>query len=131
MSTKNLDHKGRLRSETIAYRCSPEERVELDKRWKLMGYSTKQDYVLDSVLHNRVIAKGNPMMIVSFRKELHEILDELYRIDTAAELDEEVLTPIRTMLEILDAFKEKADNEAQRKERRKPDKFLERRKYRG
>ena len=70
-------------------------------------------------------------MIVSFRKELHEILDELYRIDTAAELDEEVLTPIRTMLEILDAFKEKADNEAQRKERRKPDKYLERRKYRG
>jgi hypothetical protein len=96
-----------------------------------MGYSTKQDYVLDSVLHNQVIAKGNPMMIVSFRKELHEILDELVRIDTAEELDEEVFTPIRTMLEILDAFKEKADNEAQRKERRKPDKFLERRKYRG
>lgn len=33
--------KGRLRSETIAYRCSPAERKELDKRWKLLGYATK------------------------------------------------------------------------------------------
>ena len=41
MSAKNLDSKGRYRSETIAYRCSPEERKELDKRWKLMGYLTK------------------------------------------------------------------------------------------
>ena len=79
MSAKNLDSKGRLRSETIAYRCSTTERAELDKRWKLMGYSTKQDYVLDSVLHNQVIAKGNPMMIVSFRRELNEILQELER----------------------------------------------------
>lgn len=54
MSAKNLDPKGRLRSETIAYRCSPAERKELDKRWKLLGYATKQDYVLDSVLHNKV-----------------------------------------------------------------------------
>lgn len=38
MSAKNLDPKGRLRSETIAYRCSPAERKELDKRWKLLGY---------------------------------------------------------------------------------------------
>lgn len=47
MSAKKLDKKGRFRCETIAYRCSPEERAELDKRWKLMGYATKQDYVLD------------------------------------------------------------------------------------
>ena len=132
MSAKNLDSKGRFRSETIAYRCSATERAELDKRWKLMGYSTKQDYVLDSVLHNQVIAKGNPMMIVSFRRELNEILQELERVDSLGELDEEVFTPIRTMTEILEAFKKKADEEETRKNRRiKPDKYLERRKYRG
>ena len=80
MSAKNLDSKGRLRSETIAYRCSPAERKELDKRWKLLGYATKQDYVLDSVLHNKVTAKGNPMMLVNFRKELYGILEELERL---------------------------------------------------
>lgn len=131
MSAKNLDHKGRHRCETIAYRCSPEERAELDKRWKLMGYTTKQDYVLDSVLHNKVIAKGNPMMLVSFRQELREILSELNRLDEAGEMDEELFTPVRTMLEILEAFKAKADEEASRKYRKTgKDKFLERRQYR-
>ena len=127
MSAKNLDQKGRYRSETIAYRCSPEEREELDKRWRLLGYQTKQDYVLDAVLHNQVTAKGNPMMLVSFRKELNEILAELERFDEASEMDEELFTPIRTMLEILEAFKE--NEEKDRKTKRK-DKFLERRAYR-
>ncbi len=127
MSAKNLDQKGRYRSETIAYRCSPEEREELDKRWRLLGYQTKQDYVLDAVLHNQVTAKGNPMMLVSFRKELNEILAELERLDEASEMDEELFTPIRTMLEILEAFKE--NEEKDRKTKRK-DKFLERRAYR-
>lgn len=88
MSAKNLDPKGRLRSETIAYRCSPAERKELDKRWKLLGYATKQDYVLDSVLHNKV--KMNPKLhimgilitMVDYRtiyaKEITEVLYEHY-----------------------------------------------------
>lgn len=129
MSAKNLDAKGRHRSETIAYRCSPEERAELDKRWKLCGYSTKQDYVLDSVLHSQVIAKGSPMMLVSFRSELHQILAELKRLQDASEIDEELLTPVRTMLEILEAFKkleEEPDN-AKKEDNRK---YMERRRYR-
>ena len=127
MSAKNLDPKGRHRSETIAYRCSPEERAELDKRWKLCGYATKQEYVLDSVLHSSVTAKGNPQMLVNFRKELNGILSELQRIDTVSEIDEELFTPIRTMLEILQAFK---DNEESNNKKHKKDKFLERRRYR-
>ena len=129
MSAKNLDPKGRLRSETIAYRCSPAERKELDKRWKLLGYATKQDYVLDSVLHNKVTAKGNPMMLVNFRKELYGILGELERLEEASEMDEELFTPIRTMLEILEAFKENEEKNKKNRNRRK-DKFLERRVYR-
>ncbi|MBQ7587286.1 MAG: hypothetical protein IJT37_04595 [Lachnospiraceae bacterium] len=127
MSAKNLDPKGRLRSETIAYRCSPAEREELDKRWRLLGYQTKQDYVLDAVLHNKVTAKGNPMMLVNFRKELSGILAELERLDVASEIDEDLFTPINTMLEILEAFK--VNEEKNRKTKRK-DKFLERRMYR-
>ena len=129
MSAKNLDKKGRIRSETIAYRCSTAERAELDKRWKLLGYSTKQDYVLDSVLHNKVIAKGNPMMLVNFRKELCEILSELERLENGCEIDEELFTPIRTMLEIMEAFREIEEQDRKNKNKRK-DKFLERRVYR-
>ena len=129
MSAKNNDPKGRWRNETIAYRCSTAERKQLDKRWRLMGYAKKQEYVLDSVLHSQVIAKGNPMMLVNFRKELRDILAELKRIDDLSEVDEELFTPIDTMLEILEAFNEKAEQE--KKEKTKcGDKYLERRAYR-
>lgn len=98
MSEKKKDDKNRWRNKTIAFRGSPEEAAELDKRWKLCGYATKQDYLIDSMLHQQVVAKGNPMMLVTFRDELHAILHELRRIQDASEMDEELLTPIRTML---------------------------------
>lgn len=43
MSKKNKDEKNRWRTETIAFRLSPEERTELDKLYKLSGYETKQN----------------------------------------------------------------------------------------
>lgn len=42
MSEKKKDDKNRWRNKTIAFRVSPEEAAELDKRWKLCGYATKQ-----------------------------------------------------------------------------------------
>lgn len=54
MSDKRYDSKNRWRNKSIAFRGSPEEAAELDKRWRLCGYSSKQDYLLDSVLHQQV-----------------------------------------------------------------------------
>jgi hypothetical protein len=126
MSEKRTDSKNRWRNKIIAFRGSPEEAEELDKRWKLCGYPTKQDYLIDSVLHQQVVAKGNPMMLVSFRNELNGILMELKRLQDASEMDEELLAPVRTMLEILEAF---AENEKV-PDKKDNKKFLERRKYR-
>lgn len=61
-------------------------------------------------LHPYLIARGNPMMLISIRKELKEISVELSRIDDASEIDEELITPIRTMLEILESFKNDEGN---------------------
>lgn len=127
MSEKKKDDKNRWRNKTIAFRGSPEEAAELNKRWKLCGYATKQDYLIDSMLHQQVVAKGNPMMLVTFRDELHAILHELRRIQDASEMDEELLTPIRTMLEILEAFK--VNEETKGKNEKKQ--FMERRQYRN
>ena len=69
------------------------------------------------------------MMLVNFRKELYGILGELERLEEASEMDEELFTPIRTMLEILEAFKENEEKNKKNRNRRK-DKFLERRVYR-
>ena len=105
MSEKRSDKKNRYRSKTIAFRVSPEEGMELDKRWKLCGASCKREYILESVMNQQVVVRGNPMMITQFRKELREIVTELERIDEASEIGEELFTPVRTMLEILEGFR--------------------------
>lgn len=105
MSEKNRDNKNRWRNVTIAFRMSPEENEELDLRVKLCGYQTRQEYIIESVLHQKVTAVGNPLMLVQFRKQLRGIEEELKRLTTLEDADEELFTPIRTMLEILNAFK--------------------------
>ena len=104
MSAKNLDSKGRFRNETIAFRLSPEERKELDNRVKLSGFQTKQDYMLQSVMTSKVIAKGNPLMFMKFKKHLTLILEELRRINSMDEVEDEFFTPVKLMLEIIESF---------------------------
>ena len=104
MSIKSLDAKGRHRTETIAFRLSPEERKELDERVKLCGFQTKQEYILQSLLYKEVKAVGNPLMMTRFRIHLTRIMEELERINNIGEVSEDVFVPIRTMLEILNAL---------------------------
>ena len=104
MSEKKRDDKNRWRNVTIAFRMSPEENEELNNRVRLSGFRTKQDYIIQSVLHQKVLAIGNPLMLVQFRQNLQRIEQELERIEKASEMDGELLTPIRSMLEILEGF---------------------------
>lgn len=106
MSEKNRDDKNRWRNVTIAFRVSPEENEELNNRVRLSGLRTKQEYIIQSVLHQKVVAIGNPLMFLQFRQNLQRIEEELKRIGKASEMDEELLTPIRSMLEILEGFRE-------------------------
>lgn len=106
MSEKNKDDKNRWRNVTIAFRMSQEENEELNNRVKLSGFRTKQDYIIQSVLHQKVVAMGNPLMLVQFRQNLQRIEQELIRIEKTSEMDEELLIPIRSMLEILEGFQE-------------------------
>ena len=106
MSEKNRDNKNRWRNVTIAFRMSPEENAELDLRVKLCGYQTRQEYIIESVLHQKVTAVGNPW-----------IEEELKRLTTLEDADEELFTPIRTMLEILNAFAEERNYEKRKKEK--------------
>lgn len=106
MSEKNRDDKNRWRNVTIAFRVSPEENEELNNRVRLSGFRTKQEYIIQSVLHQKVVAIGNPLMFLQFRQNLLRIEEELKRIGKASEMDEELLTPIRSMLEILEGLKE-------------------------
>ena len=104
MSAKIKDDKNRWRNKTIAFRASPEEAEELDMRVRMCGARTKQNYILESVLKQKITAVGNPRMLTQFRAQLNEILNELRRINSPNDIPEELFTPIRTMLEILEAF---------------------------
>lgn len=106
MSEKNRDDYNRWRNVTVAFRLSPEENEELTNRVKLSGCRTRQEYIIQSVLHQKVVATGNPLMLVTFRKNLQHIEAELERLEKAGDMDLELFTPIRTMLEILEAFNE-------------------------
>lgn len=83
----------------------------MDKQDSWMAYQTRQEYIIESVLHQKVTAVGNPLMLVQFRKQLRGIEEELKRLTTLEDADEELFTPIRTMLEILNAFAEERNYE--------------------
>lgn len=104
MSERKMDKKNRWRDTTVAFRLSKPECEELNNRVKLCGYQTKQDYIVDSVLNQKIVAVGNPLMLVQFRKHLRIIEGELQAIEHVEEIGEELFTPLRTMLEILESF---------------------------
>lgn len=112
MSHKNMDKKNRWRNETIAFHVSHEEKKTIEKNVKLCGYRTKQEFILDSLIFREVKAVGNPLMLVTFRKELRKILVRLEDISNVAEMrevNEEAMLSIKMMLEILEAFAERGD----------------------
>ena len=72
-------------------------------------------------MHQKVVAIGNPLMLVQFRQNLQGIEQELERIEEASEMDGELLTPIRSMLEILEGFREQPRSLAGMKQLTVPD----------
>lgn len=104
MSKKNLDKKNRWRNVVVAFRMSKEESEELDNRVKMCGFRSKQDYLIQSSLYQKIVVVGNPLMLLNFRKNLQNIEAELKRIQSGSDVDEDLFTPIRTMLEIMQGY---------------------------
>ena len=104
MSKKNLDAEGRFRLKTIAFRLSPQEAEELDLMWRISGYRIKQDYIRDCLFRRRVEAKGNPHMLISMRRTLKEIKEEVESDRYEKETENVLITRLDRMIEILEAF---------------------------
>lgn len=71
MSVKNVDEQGRLRSYTTAFRMSPQEHDELNKRVALSGL-TKQDYMIKRALEKEIVVVGNMRTFRALRDRLDE-----------------------------------------------------------
>lgn len=115
MSERIKDEKNRWRNRTVGFRVSPEEWDIFTDKVRLCGYSKKQDYIMECLMHHKITVKGNPLMLTQFRKDLKKILVEMERIKTNNELEKalenEMFAPITTMLEILEAFQEDSNEE--------------------
>lgn len=105
MSEKALDHQGRWRSHTIAFRISPEENADLNRRVKLSGL-TKQDYIIRRLQCRDVVVQGNPRVHKALRNQLAEMLEELQRIDSDGQIDNDLMDTIRLINATMDGLKE-------------------------
>ena len=105
MSHKSLDKQGRWRSHTIAFRISPEENADLNRRVKLSGL-TKQDYIIRRIQERDVVVQGNPRVYKALRNQLAEVLEELQRIESGGQIDNDLMDMIRLINATMEGLKE-------------------------
>jgi hypothetical protein len=94
------NEKNRTRYRTVAFRMSESEWMELNARVLLCGRQ-KQDYLIDSVLHQKLVVVGNLLMGEKVEAILADIHEVLKQVEADGFVDEENLLPLRTIAELL------------------------------
>ena len=107
MSLKVYDGKGRWRSKTVAFRISPEEDILLEKAVELSGL-TKQNYIIRRLQEREVVVVGNPRVYKALRNQLDVVLDELRRIESGRQVDDDTRETIRLIVATMDGLKEES-----------------------
>ncbi|MBR6217041.1 MAG: hypothetical protein IKQ63_00805 [Eubacterium sp.] len=102
MSAKNLDSKGRLRSRVVGFRMSESEAKELNLKVAASGMN-KQDYIIESLLKRNIRIVGGRKVIREVQMQLEAILEELQFMDENTDIDEDVIMPLKVVLEVLTA----------------------------
>ena len=100
MSEKRLDAKNRWRNVVVAFRMSPEEAQELNVKVSLSGLS-KQDYIIQCLLKHEIKVVGGMKVAKKVQVHLDTILEELQTLDEADRDVEELLVPLKHVLDIL------------------------------
>ena len=108
MSLKVYDGQGRWRNKTVAFRISPEEDEQLETAVRLSGL-TKQDYIIRRLQDRSVVVHGNPRVYKALRNELAAALEQLWRIEAGAGVDEDLLDTIHMIAAIMDGMKEETN----------------------
>ena len=101
---KTLDCKGRWRNKTVAFRVSEEEAKLIDTQVALSGL-TKQDYIIRRLQCRDVVVQGNPRVYKALRNQMADIYEELKRLESASEANDELLYTIQMIAEIMNGLK--------------------------
>ena len=108
ISQKKLDSHGRFRSIDVSFRVSPEESELLNRLVELSGM-TKRDYITNRLLNREIIVQGNPKVFKALKHQLAAVLDELRRIQSGGNVNDELLTLIAQITEIMKGMKEESE----------------------
>ena len=109
MSAKNLDSHKRFRNITVGFRVSPEENELLNKAVALSGLP-KQEYCYRRCMNRNVIVQGNPRVYKALKNELAAVLQELQRIESGSDVNDELLNIIELIADILGGLKGEDNN---------------------
>ena len=99
MSAKNRDRQGRWRAKTVAFHVSEEENMAIDEAVALTGM-TKQDYIIAKLPNQDVVVVGNPRVLKALKTKMEGIYNELLRINSAGEVNEQLLDSINLVAKI-------------------------------
>lgn len=103
MSAKNCDNHNRFRSQTIAFRVSPEEDKQINIAVSLSGL-TKQDYITSKLLDRTINVKASCKVHRAVYDRLTEVLEHLQRINTGEMADEELMENISLITRLVDGL---------------------------
>lgn len=109
MSAKNRDEHNRWRNITVGFRVSPEENELLNRAVALSGLP-KQEYCYQKCMNRDVIVQGNPRVYKALKNELAAVLQELQRIESGSDVNDELLNIIELIAEILGGLKGEDNN---------------------
>ena len=101
---KNLDYKGRWRNKTVAFRVSEEEAKLIDTQVALSGL-TKQDYIIRRLQCRDVVVQGNPRVYKALRNQMADIYEELKRLESCSEANDELLYTIQLIAETMNGLR--------------------------
>ena len=97
---KNVDSKGRWRNRNVGFRVSEEEAKLLDDLVELSGLA-KQDYILRRLLNREVVVQGNPKVFKALKHQMTQIYEELKRLETVSNDNEELLIVVEMVATIM------------------------------
>ncbi len=91
----------RFRSQTIAFRVSPEEDKQINIAVSLSGM-TKQDYITYKLLDRTINVKASCKVHRAVYDRLTEVLEQLKRLNDSREIDDELMDNISLITRLVD-----------------------------
>lgn len=93
----------RFRSQSIAFRVSPEEDKQINIAVSLSGM-TKQDYITYKLLDRTINVKASCKVHRAVYDRLTEVLEQLKRLNDSREIDDELMDNISLITRLVDGL---------------------------